>query len=362
MGIRRYCIRQQISLNASLCFHIVSETLLHHKPIELNSRILRVMIVCVVSAGALSSCWKKRNDLNGDHIVPLKRQLHIIDRGNLGLPSGIAIGDNDNLYVCDRNAPFIMQYGSACERKTYSYGKSSDVPTIYKPWAIRYREGQLYVADMVGVRVLSTLGDVRRTIRYFYGTYDFVTDEADHIYIVPSSDAQDSPLIVQLDEDGVRVRSYGAEVRVRPEVDWLLNSRAVDYSGGLLVCGFHNLPRLEIWDRMGPFIRGIRLGDRSDADIAGKAAVKKGWAKVDRTIEAVRMINGRIFVLAASPEIRIVEYETNGRKVGILAYDLGGAVNICGFDVTVSRGRLEFALAYIDRRKHVVIDTFLTDL
>jgi len=280
-------------------------------------------------------------------------------RGTEGLmeyPVSLASSDDGNIYISDNNGQALYHAPPdlVTLKKLLTSGENGQ---LQYPNTVQIWRNEILVSDNDGIKVFGRNGSFRKLLRTFYATFHFTVDTHRNIYANPTflMPKESDPLIVKLDEKGMRVAGFGKRLN-RKEHNYLEDEAYLCELNGNLVAAFKHQPLVQIYSsEEGKLLREFNVSHPVFGDLKrleeDKEFVnpKEGVIMLPRYMGGVKAISDKIYVLLYLPRPEIVEFDFQGKETGrYRAQEELSAANYFGFDVRLAGDSRQFVVGVID--------------
>lgn len=289
-------------------------------------------------------------------ILGVKRSVTKGHGGDFTFPAGIAYSDTGDLYVSDNigHTNHRLPVGSN-EIQTIV---AKDGRVLRFPNSIQYGADKVVVSDNDGIKILSPNGEFEKLIRPYLGIFNFtITSNRTFLIntLIRNAETQD-PLIVELDDQGRRLRAFGTRLGV-PGHNGLEDQAFLALSEGLLFAAFKHRPLVEVYNiDSGKLLTSFEVNHpvfRLLADEFKASGITEtktpGRVVLPRYIGGIRTFGNRIFLCLNLPQPEIWEVDNKGKVLAqFRVSDIAPAVDIFGFDVRFNHDKVIFSIGVID--------------
>jgi hypothetical protein len=166
-------------------------------------------------------------------VLETVRQIQSSDASQLQYPISLASSPEGDIYISDNNGHAI--YHTAPSLKVLNKLPTQDGHLQY-PNTIQVRQKDIFISDTDGIKIFARDGSFQKLVRIYYAVFDFAVDSRGNLIANPifSAPKESDPLIVSLNNEGMRVRSFGKRMS-RTEHDGLEDRLYVRVADELLV-------------------------------------------------------------------------------------------------------------------------------
>ncbi len=283
--------------------------------------------------------------------VPLKlhRSVNNGQGAEFVVPAAVAYSSTGNLYVSDNNTHSVHAWqteSSAISDLTLT----SQVHPLKFPTSVEIWDGNIFVSDDEGIKVLGLDGKFQRHLRTYYGIFHFAISDKGTIFasvIMRKPDAQD-PLIVEFDQAGKVVRKIGSR-STRAGLGDLENQGFVALSKNLLIVAFKYRPIVEVYNvDSGEMVRTFNVKHPVFASLGNESRLQQPNL-VPRYVAGVTVVKDRIFLCLHLPVPEVWELNEEGKVLAELRADgLPRAIHVFGFDARLKGDEPYFAIGVLD--------------
>lgn len=255
-------------------------------------------------------------------------------------PVSLAVSKAEGVYISDNNAQVTVHspLNSDLLRRLPSQGGNG---RLLWPNSIEIWQHQVAVADNDGIKFFGPDGSFKKLLRIYYQVNHFAIRADGAIYVNPffRNENLSTPLIVELNKDGTRVRGFGVR-QSRPGVLEFWDEAYLCNSGRYLVAVFRHEPTVQIYNSTGSLIRQFDVAHLLFANLIPLSEdhnfthPEPSKFRLPTFIAGARVINQRLIVLLDLPQPEVVECDLEGREITRYRADMPSPCKAYrGFDV-----------------------------
>lgn len=286
-------------------------------------------------------------------------------KGGFVYPSSLAVSDKGGIYISDNNA-HVIRYCPPDTDSIITQPVQQGAGKLSWPGRMAISGASLFVMDVDGLKIFKTDGKFQRLLRVFYQVNHLTISPHGTIYVNPSFSnlKPDNPLIVEMDSNGKRIRSFGA--RLNSDKAGLADEAHLCAAGRNVFAVFKHRPVIDIYSTDGRHIRHFNVSHPAFANLISLSQDEKltnpepGKHWLPKYISGARVIGDRLLILLDLPQPEVVEFSFEGQELNRYRADVSPGVKLYqDFEVQQAGSSYRFWILFGDGERFMALTEFI---